>query len=73
MPVPEKFAPRHHTHEKMSIVPRYGFSLPVVDPDLVVDAKKFGNLCRLINHSDLSSFGMCLLRSSRTVARFVAC
>ncbi|CAE7271879.1 ppiC [Symbiodinium sp. KB8] len=30
----------------------YGFSLPVVDPDLVVDAKKFGNLCRLINHSD---------------------
>mmetsp|Transcript_62931 Transcript_62931/g.147680 ORF Transcript_62931/g.147680 Transcript_62931/m.147680 type:complete len:253 (-) Transcript_62931:129-887(-) len=30
----------------------YGFSLPVVDPDLVVDASKFGNLCRLINHSD---------------------
>ncbi|CAE7304081.1 EHMT2 [Symbiodinium natans] len=30
----------------------YGFALPVVDPDLVVNASKFGNLCRLINHSD---------------------
>ena len=30
----------------------YGYGLPVVDPDLVVNAKSFGNLCRLINHSE---------------------
>eukprot|EP00933_Yihiella_yeosuensis_P054478 TRINITY_DN52944_c0_g1_i1.p1 TRINITY_DN52944_c0_g1~~TRINITY_DN52944_c0_g1_i1.p1 ORF type:complete len:251 (+),score=41.03 TRINITY_DN52944_c0_g1_i1:105-857(+) len=30
----------------------YGFALPVVDPDFVVCARRFGSLCRLINHSD---------------------
>lgn len=30
----------------------YSYALPVVDPDLVVDAQHFGNLCRLINHSE---------------------
>lgn len=30
----------------------YGYGLPVVDPDLVINAKDFGNLCRLINHSE---------------------
>ncbi|CAJ1425331.1 unnamed protein product, partial [Effrenium voratum] len=30
----------------------YSYALPVVDPDLVIDAKDFGNLCRLINHSE---------------------
>lgn len=30
----------------------YSFALPVVDPDLVVCAAQYGNLCRLMNHSD---------------------
>eukprot|EP00929_Paragymnodinium_shiwhaense_P066787 TRINITY_DN3354_c0_g1_i1.p1 TRINITY_DN3354_c0_g1~~TRINITY_DN3354_c0_g1_i1.p1 ORF type:complete len:246 (+),score=40.57 TRINITY_DN3354_c0_g1_i1:179-916(+) len=30
----------------------YSYALPMIDPDLVIDAKKYGNLCRLINHSD---------------------
>ncbi|CAK0877134.1 unnamed protein product [Prorocentrum cordatum] len=30
----------------------YSYALPMIDPELVIDAKKFGNLCRLINHSD---------------------
>lgn len=30
----------------------YGYGLPVVEPDLVINAKEFGNLLRLINHSD---------------------
>mmetsp|Transcript_11093 Transcript_11093/g.29405 ORF Transcript_11093/g.29405 Transcript_11093/m.29405 type:complete len:270 (+) Transcript_11093:164-973(+) len=30
----------------------YGYAMPVVDPDLVICAAEYGNLCRLINHSD---------------------
>ncbi|CAE8595237.1 unnamed protein product [Polarella glacialis] len=30
----------------------YSYALPVVEPDLVVCARDYGNLCRLINHSD---------------------
>lgn len=32
----------------------YGYALPIVDPDLVISAQHYGNLCRLINHSDTS-------------------
>lgn len=30
----------------------YGFSLPIIDPDFVINARHYGNLCRLVNHSD---------------------
>lgn len=30
----------------------YGYALPVIEPDLVVCAARYGNLCRLMNHSD---------------------
>lgn len=30
----------------------YSYALPMIDPELVIDAKMYGNLCRLINHSD---------------------
>ena len=30
----------------------YAFALPVCDPDVRISAKRFGNICRLLNHSD---------------------
>mmetsp|Transcript_99673 Transcript_99673/g.280183 ORF Transcript_99673/g.280183 Transcript_99673/m.280183 type:complete len:255 (-) Transcript_99673:43-807(-) len=30
----------------------YGYALPMIDPDFVLSAARYGNLCRLINHSD---------------------
>ena len=31
----------------------YSFGLPVCDPDVRISAQKYGNICRLFNHSDI--------------------
>jgi hypothetical protein len=31
----------------------YAFGLPVCDPDVRISAKRFGSICRLLNHSDV--------------------
>ena len=31
----------------------YSFGLPVCDPDVRISAKRYGNVCRLLNHSDV--------------------